>query len=930
MCTAGCHEGEMLIDLSPRSCGARRRSVLRLLMSVGLLVFLMLQQAPAEALEDNVAGISQPKETSQPQAIPQPKPMSEIQATPQIQTTTPRTQGDIALEWSRKLGLGDYTRPDEAVFELEKAGIKPSGGWQPDALVTGAFMEEFLTIVAEAVQNGKVKPSSAGAFSVMSREPNAPLVRVVKPAREEASAVEKMISGNISFLVSSELKQFGYETFASSVSTFAPVADVPVGPDYIVGPGDSFVITVWGRTDGRYPVTVDRNGEITLPEVGVLSVGGMPFAKLESFLQEQLSKKLTDFRMSVSMSRLRTMTVYVVGEVKTPGSYTISAVSTVFNAVFAAGGPTKNGSLRNLQLVRGGQTVQKIDLYDFLLGGDRSKDARLQSGDSVLVPVIGPVFGVAGNVKRPAIYEIKEPLSLAQAIELAGGPTSRGSLQRVQLERVQGYEKRIIVDRSMAVDANGLKENIMKTAVQDGDLVKVFAVLPVEQNVVSIEGHVYRPGKYELKPGMRLRDVVGSYEALLPEANLEHGEIVRLVEPDYTKKVIPFNIRALLSGDESQNLPLVKFDTIRVFKWNQRISQAVTASGEVFRPGEYRLRPGMRVSDLIDLAGGLRKNAYIKTAELIRYSVSAVGMTTEKVEVNLEAAVAGDPAANVELADNDHLLIRPIPEVAMDHKIEITGEVRFPGEYPIVRGEKLSDVLERAGGFTSRAYPHGAVFTRVSAKVVQREKLDRLIDEMQKSVLADSDRAIGGALSADEAKSYQESLRVREELLAKLKSAKVDGRVIIHLADLKKLKGSQYDMTLEDGDKLTIPDTPGIVSVLGEVYNPASIVFQPGKTVNYYLNRVGGPNVEADTKAMSVIRADGTVISNTQKNPQDVNWDSGGNRWVFGGFNDLSIEPGDSIVVPRKIDRFFWLRTTKDITQILFQIAVSAGIVLAI
>jgi protein involved in polysaccharide export with SLBB domain len=708
------------------------------------------------------------------------------------------------------------------------------------------------------------------------------------------------------------------------------VVDVPVGPDYVVGPGDSFVVTIWGRTDGRYTVTVDRNGEITLPEIGVLGVGGMPFAKLESFLQEQLSKKLTDFRMSVSMSRLRTMTVYVVGEVKTPGSYTISAVSTVFNAVFAAGGPTKNGSLRNLQLVRGGQTVQKIDLYDFLLGGDRSKDIRLQSGDSVLIPVIGPVFGVAGNVKRPAIYEMKEPLSLAQAIELAGGPTSSGSLQRVQLERIQGHEKRIIVDRSMAVDANGLKENIMKTAVQDGDLVKIFAVLPVEQNAVTIEGHVYRPGKYELKPGMRLRDVISSYEVLLPEANLEHGEIVRLVEPDYTKKVIPFNIRALLSGDESQNLPLARFDTIRIFKWDQRISQAVTASGEVFRPSEYRLTPGMRVSDLIDLAGGLRKNAYIKNAELIRYNISSTGMTTEKMEVNLESAMAGDPAANIELADNDHLLIRPIPEVTMDRKIEIAGEVRFPGEYPIGRGEKLSDVLERAGGFTSRAYPHGAVFTRVSAKVVQREKLDRLIDEMQKSVLADSDRAIGGALSADEAKSYQESLRVREELLAKLKSAKIDGRVIIRLTDLKKLKESQYDMTLEDGDKLMIPDTPGIVSVLGEVYNPASIVFQPGKTVNYYLNRVGGPNVEADTKAMSVIRADGTVISNTQKNPQDVSWDTGGNRWVFGGFSDLAIEPGDSIVVPRKIDRFFWLRTTKDITQIIFQIAVSAGIVLAI
>ncbi len=661
------------------------------------------------------------------------------------------------------------------------------------------------------------------------------------PAKLPTSSIERLLSGEISTDASSKLNQFGYDVFQRPVSTFAPVTNVPVGQDYVVGPGDTFTVTLWGRVNAQYAVEIDRNGQIVLPEVGVLNVSGMTLKAMQDYLQDQLERKQTDFKMAVTMGRLRTIKVFVVGEAIVPGSYTVSSLSTVINALFAAGGPSKNGTLRDIRLLRDNQKPSHIDLYDFLLGGDKSDDVRLQDGDTIFIPLIGPVVGVAGNVKRPAIYEMAGPMTLQEVLDLGGGVNYAGWLRQVQVGRIENHQRRIVVDFNVAEPEGVAGQPAAGTVIQDGDVIKVFGVSPLEQD-----------------------------------------------------------------------------------------KRSASISGEVYRPGEYRFAPGTRLSYLLEAAGGLCKNAYLKTAELTRRNISQSGMETEKINIDLGKVLAGIPAQNIELQDYDHLIVRPIPELKFDQNAAISGEVRFPGVYPLERGETLSSLIERAGGYTERAYLRGAVFTRQSAKVVQRQRMDELINNVEESVLTNTNRAISGALDEEDVKNQEIALKAKRELLAKLRATKITGRVVIKLESLKQFKGSKYDIELENGDSLFVPETPGVINVVGEVYNPTALLYEKDRTVAYYLQKVGGPTGEADEKHINIIKADGSVVSIAQKNPQAVYWDSQSHQWNFGGFMGIRLNPGDTVVVPRKIDQFQWLKNTKDITQILFQAALATGVVVAL
>ena len=344
------------------------------------------------------------------------------------------------------------------------------------------------------------------------------------------------------------------------------MTDVPVGPDYVLGPGDHLNILLWGGVQESYQIEVDRNGAIALPRLGVVQVWGLTIDQAQRLLQQRFSEFYSDFRMAVTLGKLRTNLVYVVGEARQPGAYTVSSLSTIINALFASGGPTKNGSLRRIQLIRQGQRPRMLDLYSFLLQGDKSQDHMVQSGDTILVPLIGPVAGVAGNVKRPAIYEIDPQTTLRRLLELAGGVTPLGYLQRVQVERPVANAKKVVLDVDLqAPRPQATPGDVWQTRILDGDLVRVFSIITRLENLVQLEGHALRPGTYELKPGMRLRDVLPSYDLLLPEPYLDYAEVVRYIGPDLRRTIVPFNLGAMLAGDPTHNLALHPRDIVRVF-----------------------------------------------------------------------------------------------------------------------------------------------------------------------------------------------------------------------------------------------------------------------------------------------------------------------------------------------------------------------------
>jgi protein involved in polysaccharide export with SLBB domain len=420
------------------------------------------------------------------------------------------------------------------------------------------------------------------------------------PARDELSPIERLVAGNTPD-PHARLRQFGYDLFTRVPTTFAPVTDVPVGPDYVLGPGDHLNVLLWGGVQEGYQVEVNRNGAVALPRLGVVQVWGLTLDQVQRLLQQRFSEFYADFHMAVTLGKLRTILVYVVGEVRQPGAYTISSLSTIINALFASGGPTKNGSLRRIQLVRKGRHIHTLDLYDLLLQGNKAQDQTLQSGDTILVPLIGPVAGVAGNVKRPAIYELDPDMTLQRLIDLAGGVTALGYLQRVQIERAVANERKVVVDVDLSAPRRkAAPTDLWKTRMADGDLARIFAILPSLDNAVQLEGHAVRPGRYELKPGMRLRDVITSYEVLFPEPYLEYGEIVRYIGADTRRTVVPFNLGALLAGDPNQNLSLHPRDIVRVFARADFVDPPqVRISGLVHRPGLYPLTEGMRVGDLV-------------------------------------------------------------------------------------------------------------------------------------------------------------------------------------------------------------------------------------------------------------------------------------------------------------------------------------------
>ena len=772
--------------------------------------------------------------------------------------------------------------------------------------------------------------------------------------------------------------RFGAEVFRDGLRDPRSLPmDLPVGPDYVVGPGDSLSISLWGGMSTRLTRVVDRQGRVTLPDAGPVLVSGRSLGDVQQTVQKAIATQYRDTSAEVSVSRLRTVRVYVVGEVQEPGAYDISSLSTAINALVAAGGVTAKGSLRAMKHMRGREELETIDAYDLLLHGVAPDAQKLENGDSLMVPPIGPQVTVTGMVRRPAVYELHGEKTVTDVLDLAGGILPAAALRHVEVQRLDAHEKRTMLSLNLEPDKDEAAQlNAFK--VQDGDEIHIFPIATYNQDAIYLQGHVLRPGRYSYQKGMKLSDLLDGYKDLLPEPAGNYAEIIRLNPPDFQPVVIGFNLTSAL-GDPASAPQLQPLDTVRIFSrfdfeaaptvsvagevrspgtyrtsgqaslrdavflaggltpdaaldtaqlfrvnpdgtssiFSVKLGEALNGSpadniqleprdrllihktvgrvqagtveitGEVAKPGRYPYTENMHAEDLIRAAGGLKRSADTNMADLTRYAAS--GGSSERLEVSLASIRNGDATEDVPLRSGDVLAIRQVPGWNdIGARVKVTGEVVHPSTYGIHPGERLSSVLERAGGYTPQAYPYGAILTRREVREMegrsQLELIDRLkVEKIQLKGLPEADE--------DQRNAKANAIAQTDTTLSQLSSNPPIGRVVIHVqSDIKSWKGTPADTVLRDGDELTIPKKETIVTVTGQVFNPTAISAQPGRSAKWYLSQAGGLTPIADKKGVFVIRADGSVLA--AKNNSD--------SWFSGDPLSTALRPGDTIVVPEK------------------------------
>ena len=588
-------------------------------------------------------------------------------------------------------------------------------------------------------------------------------------------------------------QRFGTDIFRDGLRDPRSIPmDLPVGPDYVVGPGDSLSISLWGGVSTKLLRVVDRQGRVTLPEAGPLLVSGRSLGEVQEDVQKAIATQYRDTSAAVSVSRLRTIRVYVVGEVEEPGAYDISSLSTALNALVAAGGATPRGSLRSLKHMRGRQELEAIDAYDLLLHGVSLGAKRLDNGDTLMVPPMGPQVTVTGMVRRPAIYELNGEKTVEEVLELAGGILPAAALRHVEVQRLEAHEKRTMLSLDLS-DDNAAPSQLASFRIQDGDEIHIFPIAPYNQDTIYLQGHVLRPGRYSYHDGMRLTEVIATYKDILPEPAAHYGEIIRLNPPDFHPSVVSFDLSAAMT-DPMTAPQLQPLDTVRIFsRFDFEPAPTVSVGGEVRSPGTYRTSGQASLRDAVYFAGGLTPDAALDTAQLFRLNPDG---SSKIFSVKLGEALKGNAADNILLQPRDRLLIHRNASRVEPSTVEITGEVAKPGRYPYTENMHAEDLIEAAGGLKRSADTSTADLTRYAASGGSSQHLQ------------------------------------------------------IALASLENGNASE-DVSLHSGDVLAIRQVPGwsdvgaAVKVGGEVLHPSTYGIRPGERLSSVLARAGGYTQEA-------------------------------------------------------------------------------------
>ena len=732
-----------------------------------------------------------------------------------------------------------------------------------------------------------------------------------------------------------DLPIFGAELFKNVPSTFAPVDNAPVTSDYLIGPGDEILIRAWGQLDIDLSAVVDRTGAINIPKVGTINVAGIKYQDLQSHLKAAIGRVFRNFDLSVSLGQLRSIQVFVVGQARRPGSYTIGSMSTLVNAIFAAGGPSAKGSMRGIQLKRGNKVVTELDLYDLLINGDKSKDAQLLPGDVIYVPPVGPLVAISGSVNVPAIFELKHTTNeartttndLGDLIRWAGGLASTASGQKATVERIDDHKARKVTE--FKLDAAGMQANL-----RNGDLVTIYAITPRFENAVTLRGNVAQPGRFPWREGMRVKDLIPKVDALISRHYWLHkNQTVGLDKAvaDVLRRNravgVDIPIPNLLKKSEQRDADLTVAEAMQNTQLNADIATAnadalkkVTASkglgiGQGSQAGEKESKPAIKLSDEIK-----RNLSEVNWDYAVIERMNPKDLTTTLVPFNLgKAILENDPTQNLLLQPGDVVTIFSVDDIQVPiakqtKYVRLEGEFVNPGIYRVEPGETLRQLVARVGGLSPNAYLFGAEFTRETTRIYQQKKLDEAVNRLEREIQSASISRARNVTTAEEAAGLTQDAQAQQALIGKLRQVKATGRIVLEVppeetAGLKDLP----DIVLEDSDRFTVPPRPSTVNVVGAVYNENAFVFKPEKRLTDYLRQAGGVSRTGDKADVYLLRVDGSVISKRQSG------------WLMGSFDGERVMPGDTIVVPEDFERQTWTKVLKDYGQILYQFGLGAA-----
>jgi protein involved in polysaccharide export with SLBB domain len=713
-----------------------------------------------------------------------------------------------------------------------------------------------------------------------------------------------------------------------------------VPSDYMIGPGDGLQIKIWGQLAGDLRVTVDRSGQIYIPQVGQISVAGIHYGELEQHLKSEVSKIFKNFNLTVNVGRLRSIQILVVGYARYPGTYTISSLSTLVNAIFASGGPAPQGSLRHIQVRRDGKTITDFDFYDLLIQGDKSKDVRLQPGDVLYIPHVGPLVAISGSVNTPAIYEMKDTSTLSDLIEVAGDLSTVADTSKILIDRFVEHQSRKTLEFPYDDQSRAL-------LLKDGDIVRVFSIVPRFEDTVTLRGNVANPGRYPWKPGMRVRDLIPNAQALLTRrywrnrAAIINGRATEYpVAPNRSSPGSPGSNQqqgqgtspggsATPGAPESTNVgespdAMGSSNLADALAAQNQQKSSANPSPET-KDSSLAARQSSQASGgntnpnmVRNVADDVRRYApEINWDYAIIQRVNPQDLSSKLIWMNPRKAILErDEESNLELQPGDIVTIFSqrdisVPQSDRSQYVIVEGEVMRPGVYKLEANETIRSVLQRAGGLTSDAYVYGSLLTRESARVDQQKSLDELANTMEVQIRQQAVLAAAGANPGD----LNQILAAQESIINQLRNTRASGRVALPLKPKDKSISDFPNMVMEDSDRLAIPHTPSTVSVVGDVYNPGSFIFTSPNNAGSYLEIAGKGKPQSDMHHAFVLRANGVVIAANNVN----------GPFTGAQFSRIHLYPGDQIVVPYKLPTGAWIRSLQQWTAIASQLAITAA-----